>query len=487
MRTCKAKIDRLRSIIASALSKYLHELLPFSGLGLYWGWIWSTFFSNLNAIEASEGIFALRPFGIVSMAAMLLVMLVSTLTKRDHLSDASPKMLFLFPLSATAGTLLLGLADSFAMRLAASGLAGIGGAVLLILWGRLSCLSNVKAMTFQISFSLIVSAAAFFLAMFIPSPLRLLFVAALPIASYALSHTSWLQMKPDENEVQEEAERSYGRYPWKLGIALFACGAGLGFVSETTMAGFEAEPDFTGSIISLGDVIVAVTLLAFYAVRKQSIGFSSAYVVVPPLVILAIILMTSTFEHSPILAFLCARIAFNLFDGLVWIQMPRISLLSLGRDYKVFSFTRLMLDGGMIAGSMVLYLMPPDLLLQSSMVGIGVSFILLIALSVSLHDHDVESIWMEEPDAQGEAAGLSIDDVCSELAEQYGLTPREAEIAKLIILGYGAKEIKVQLGIEMGTVQTHMKNIYRKCDVHSRQEITAKAIEMLSSDPRTTT
>lgn len=50
------------------------------------------------------------------------------------------------------------------------------------------------------------------------------------------------------------------------------------------------------------------------------------------------------------------------------------------------------------------------------------------------------------------------------------LTEREAEVAELLAAGNSQKRIAEDLQVSIGTVQSHVKNIYRKLDVHSRQE-----------------
>jgi predicted ATPase/DNA-binding CsgD family transcriptional regulator len=54
-----------------------------------------------------------------------------------------------------------------------------------------------------------------------------------------------------------------------------------------------------------------------------------------------------------------------------------------------------------------------------------------------------------------------------------GLTPREIDVLRLIAQGLGNKEISRQLYLSLGTVQTHLANIYRKLDLHSRAAATA--------------
>jgi len=57
---------------------------------------------------------------------------------------------------------------------------------------------------------------------------------------------------------------------------------------------------------------------------------------------------------------------------------------------------------------------------------------------------------------------------------QSGLTEREKEILKLLIKGNSYKEIAGMLFISIETLNSHIKNIYRKLNVHSRSELAAK-------------
>jgi DNA-binding CsgD family transcriptional regulator len=56
----------------------------------------------------------------------------------------------------------------------------------------------------------------------------------------------------------------------------------------------------------------------------------------------------------------------------------------------------------------------------------------------------------------------------------YGLTPREAEVAQLALLGLPVKAIAGRLGISAYTVQDHLRVIYGKLDVPGRQELAAR-------------
>lgn len=58
--------------------------------------------------------------------------------------------------------------------------------------------------------------------------------------------------------------------------------------------------------------------------------------------------------------------------------------------------------------------------------------------------------------------------------EEYNLTPKEKEILHLLVKGLAYKQIAGSLNISPETINSHIKNIYKKLNVHSRSEIAAK-------------
>ena len=61
------------------------------------------------------------------------------------------------------------------------------------------------------------------------------------------------------------------------------------------------------------------------------------------------------------------------------------------------------------------------------------------------------------------------------------LTNREVEITRLLLKGYSVKGISRIISISPSTVQTHSKNIYKKLEVCSSQELFGLFIEALET------
>ena len=64
----------------------------------------------------------------------------------------------------------------------------------------------------------------------------------------------------------------------------------------------------------------------------------------------------------------------------------------------------------------------------------------------------------------------------SYVKERYNLTPRECQIAELICQGLHNGRIANYLNISPGTVNTHIRNIYRKTHVTSKMAMLLRFI-----------
>jgi DNA-binding CsgD family transcriptional regulator len=66
---------------------------------------------------------------------------------------------------------------------------------------------------------------------------------------------------------------------------------------------------------------------------------------------------------------------------------------------------------------------------------------------------------------------LSLEDRIEALAKARGLTGRETEVFTLLVKGLSLPAIQDELYIAGGTARTHIKHIYEKLEVHTRQEM----------------
>lgn len=64
-----------------------------------------------------------------------------------------------------------------------------------------------------------------------------------------------------------------------------------------------------------------------------------------------------------------------------------------------------------------------------------------------------------------------IDEICSEVAKEFSLSGRESEILLLVARGYTTNNMADKLVISPYTVNTHIRHIYEKMQIHKRSEL----------------
>jgi DNA-binding NarL/FixJ family response regulator len=76
--------------------------------------------------------------------------------------------------------------------------------------------------------------------------------------------------------------------------------------------------------------------------------------------------------------------------------------------------------------------------------------------------------WQTRPDTKPVAAPV----------EGESLSPRESEVLALIARGFTYNEVAERMGIVLTTVQSHVRNIYGKLDVHNKAEALFEARQL---------
>ncbi len=113
-----------------------------------------------------------------------------------------------------------------------------------------------------------------------------------------------------------------------------------------------------------------------------------------------------------------------------------------------------------------------------------VGVILLVVASLYFVGVMLNAIFMLRRLVEGMARGLEISlsageslrvgnmgDTCDALANEKGLTPREREVLRFVAAGHTSPYIANKLVISEYTVRTHMRNMYRKMGVSSKEEL----------------
>jgi DNA-binding NarL/FixJ family response regulator len=100
--------------------------------------------------------------------------------------------------------------------------------------------------------------------------------------------------------------------------------------------------------------------------------------------------------------------------------------------------------------------------------GVAILVLTLIALSVVWH-------WRRRRRAETKSFAVTVVGQVSAHADRTwlwdSLTPRETQVARLVTHGKRNADIARELCISVNTVESHLKHIYAKLNVHSRIEL----------------
>ena len=123
----------------------------------------------------------------------------------------------------------------------------------------------------------------------------------------------------------------------------------------------------------------------------------------------------------------------------------------------------------MAAGLVLPRVLP--LALDAVSLAVVVLWMLLVALAF-MHQHQSPELRLFAEFAPSLSKGEERQpERLAEIADRFGLTAREADIMGLYAQGRSRAFISAQLVISENTVRDHLKNIYRKLDVHNKQEL----------------
>lgn len=109
-----------------------------------------------------------------------------------------------------------------------------------------------------------------------------------------------------------------------------------------------------------------------------------------------------------------------------------------------------------------------------------VSFSLGIWILIGLFNRYLQSRQFDAScSISGHCDGAAVAGRLVSNANGQSLTPREAEVFSWLVRGYSLPTIGRELGIAYGTVDSHVRHIYQKMGVHSREELL-RSVESLS-------
>ena len=450
-------------------------LLKYVGFALLLAWhyvLWfvPSFFFHTQLLDESVTLSWVA--SLLATAAFLFV-LAELLGRKRHLSDY-PAVLPAAMIVAAASTVALGF---FPFHLAPAGLylvviiaLSASEATLWILWGeRYAC---VKA-NFTINHIGTVFGITLFLCVLIasllPPTITAPATALLPLASGALLAFARKDEKRAFPVLLPRSATSSG-FKNMLGVGfvtLLACAACY-FLSciipwEVLPTG---EDSFTFGI--LGGALFILVIAGIYMLSRNRLNIFKIY----PALLIAIMVgfslfLSSTFAYFP--AFIVGIGVQSLFEVLLIMYFGILTSKGYVTPAVAFAFSGAFVRAGIAVGNTwaVGYEHAPELAFAiTPETCLGLMCVLAVLLvPLVRQEFNIVALTAAPP------TKAEIDEICSEVAKEFSLSGREAEILVLIARGYTTNNMAEKLVISPYTVNTHVRHIYEKMQIHKRSEL----------------
>lgn len=232
---------------------------------------------------------------------------------------------------------------------------------------------------------------------------------------------------------------------------------GIGVGDELT---FVEGPIFVVTVLITGCVLVLISQMSDKV--KPTLLFQIVVIVIAgAFVALALA------AHQPEVAFVLHTVGFLCFVLLVWFFCSYYAWSS-GRGARAFSVGLFANQAGQAAGSVLCVALVASFgSIDSALLYVSFGMVYLLFV--------VALVYFSAANRQRKSAPAMPDPVSETalgvISSQYGLTPREREIAQLIMRGDSRSAIAEALCVSQETVKSHTKHLYQKLGVHSRDAL----------------
>lgn len=478
----------------------LRQRSPFLGLGLYWAWVTVVFYSDALVPLSSGADGLVEQIWLWATWSHMIGLLACAMLS-DRLKSLCSNRLFLAggavgsALGSAAVPAALLLLDPLgpacgAVVVAASVLVGLCSAWHVLQWAELYADGAGEAVAPLSLLSFSIGLAAYFLMLAFPPAIATAMAVLLPLFS-------GLAMTVCRGRgIARRAAAAVEAPPGLAGglalavVATFVfalCGEMLRVLSMQIM---EGSVDTMGALYLAGGLAGLLVLSAWFLQP----GGTVRRVITLPLVRTVLVIMAVAFLLAPFLGGQALAVSYGIFGAGFWcfraISWIVCFMLAFRFGYRPVRAVAV-LDGAfalsvVVSGQLNLWVAESVKVgrIELAAVSLVAVFVLMLTAIFVLNGKGVGLLLRkgsDDAEAQGPAresidptASPSHDDAVaaavSGIASDFGLSPRETEVAELLAKGRSLPFVQNELYISSGTAQTHARHIYRKLDVHSRQE-----------------
>lgn len=485
------------------------------GIGSYWAWsgallitasLWST--ADISLIHATW---------LLNVATHCICLFVCGFMSKKQAPYSQYRTFIIgAPTLIIVGTatLFIGYAlPIMGLTLLGSVVSGIGTAFVLLLWGE-TCthLQEGDVQRLVLSGSVIAGLMIILLIVCLPSPLALLACFALPIVmirsiisankilldgeSYLNADTISLkqpaELNPEEGfdfATEPSSDTNTKQTFIRLLLCCFVLALPAGLYQNSYAAiGQGNVVDSWGMVFSSVCIfIMFASFLDYILVKRGATNVFSRLIV--PLMAGGLLILSVFTTGLESWAGIFMQTGYHLFLIYIYTEFSVFSSETESSPSRIFAFGTCAIDIGLLTGFGLLFAVTT----LSSVWSIGAILVvvyLLILVGILVFPKVLEDIGNKSRDKrallllQGNAQSAdpheakaaisndkSLEKRCEVFGTQYNLSSREQEILDYLLRGRSLRSIATETYLSYNTVKTHVSHIYRKANVHTRDEL----------------
>ena len=441
-------------------------------------WIYIVFFNPLFVqLPLSEDFPLMHPY-IVSISCLAITMIFCALAQNTLINFLDRKAsLILCNISMIIGAILWAFLSLFGplhviLLWVCGVMTGFGSALLLLQWGCVFGSSPSSISSTESALSYLFAAVAYLVVCFLPAPVNVLIILILPL----LSTGSLIKLEANNGKTQKTPATEpsiflHNSFLFKLMCGTLCIGVIVATANELNAA---SDPGLSAIHLILQFFLASVSapliMLAInFFSRRHHFGFGYrpvlVFMVFGVITIPFFALVSQTSNWIMLIGFHC-------FDLMLWSLLADLSYRFHVSPILAFGLGRGALYLANAFGSCLGVFVQLNYLNSSDFIALTaastiITLFLVVTFSFVLTEQDLISFHGVEKDGK---PGLVMQS-CNRLAEEYGLSPREEAVIRLLVKGRSIIRIQEELYMSKGTVNTHLHHIYRKLGIHNKQEI----------------
>lgn len=456
-----------------AIGQYRFPIIPFVflGIGVYRAWIEIAFVGSFVSFPTVPAI-AREWFDGAGVVVMILCVLLARRIGPfyRHLSlfivcgacmTISTVTLFATMLVPSLGSEVV---------LAAAIVGGVGLGLIILIWSEVFGCLNPLRVTLYYAASIALGAILVYIFMGFRLEWLACFTALLPTISLAMARCSMMRIpaarRPQPSQINFKP-------PWKIFLLMALYGFAYGILETRAYTGL------FGPHSSPGALAVALLILLGVSLRREKFDFNSIVRIALPLTVVALWLVPMLGLEATILSGPCAIGGYTAATILIMALCSNMCYRHGVSAIWLFGIERSLRLGFMFLGRSAAAVgahanfhgLDGDLLISGLAMMAVITATLLLLSQKNVDGQWGISFLNGNGKSRADKRAQQITDRCSELAAEHHLTARELEILKLLAQRKTVGMIERDLFIANGTAKAHVRHIYQKLDIHSREEL----------------